>query len=129
VTAIKEAMLAVGLPPSDSEKNFVTREELMEDLGLYVQAVRVYERKGFLHRTERPRKGGRPQIWYPWTEYDRLRTLLDQRRQGIRQGLRGPCLTFATAVEKYGWTYLTIERYEKDCPCLPEGRLVPHWYV
>jgi hypothetical protein len=129
VNEIKEAMLSVGLPPTDPQEDFITREELMDSLGLYLEAVRAYEAKGLLHRQERPRQRGRPQIWYPRSEHDHLRTLLDQRRQGAREGPRGPCLTVTAAVQKYGWTYQTLEGYEKDCPCLPGGRLAPEWYT
>lgn len=129
VVELKMALASAGHSPNMSGEVYILRADAALSLKLRVETLKEYEDRGILHRAESPRSLGEPLIWYRGTDIERIRALLDERRRGRRAGPRGECMVIMEVVKKYRWTYGTLKGYEKECPCLPDGKLIPEWYV
>jgi hypothetical protein len=128
VKDIQAAQAAAGGQPPDESQHYITRQELMRWLNVGRWAVTKYEAKGLLHRKLTLRRSRRKQIWYPRAECDRLSALLAERKNRQVTGPRGVCINTWAVIQEYGWSWNTLRAWEKECPCLPGGKLVPFWY-
>jgi hypothetical protein len=128
VQEIQKAKAAAGAAPAEPGTSFVSREDLMRDLDLGRAAVLSYEASGLLHRRTTPGRRGHAKIWYPRAECDQLRTLLAERKDQRYEDKHGPCLITCAVIQQYGWSWNTLRRWERACPWLAGGRLVPVWY-
>jgi hypothetical protein len=127
ILEIRDAIATRGQSPQKKGQTFIRRETLMKSLKTSLRMVHLLESKGILHRETRPRARGRPEIWYPRTEFNQASQLVSELRKGIHSVGAIVCLTPTAAVGKYGWDYKTLSGWEVACPCLADGKLSPAW--